>query len=508
MADKPNYRNYIWFVLGATLFLRIIGTWFLPLTDTTEARYSEIARKMAETGNWITPLHDYNVSENVCAATACVKLSEHSFGLPFWAKPPLSIWATAASMKVFGVNEFAARLPSLLFSLALLALLYCWLKQYSKDLALTSITILSTSLLFFGSAGLVMTDLALIFCSFLAMVSFWESINRPDNRYWRYIFFVSLGLGLLAKGPLTLVLVGLPTGLWTLFHRKLIVVWKSIPWITGIVIAIAIAAPWYYIAEQQTPGFLRYFIVGEHFSRFLISGWHGDLYGRAHSEPLGTIWLYLTLGFLPWFGFIIVFVIRQFKQIAWSYPRDPWRSYLVLWTLMPVIFFTFAHNIIPPYALPAMPAGAILIAELLPLLNCDGQRSKAFFITSLLTPVILLCGTLAYLVMPNSLPKHSEKELVLGYLNMSEKQNSQLWYYDERRYSAEFYSRGKVKIIRDSDYINQLKNNELIDYIAVDKRFLDGQLAQLLSTSFKVVGKYREMSLYQECEKSLCEQHQ
>ncbi|WP_137887258.1 glycosyltransferase family 39 protein [Pseudomonas sp. 2FE] len=73
---------------------------FVPLTDTTEARYAEIARKMLETGNWITPLHDYAV--------------------PFWAKPPLSTWLAAAAMGLFGETELAVRLPSLLLSLAVL----------------------------------------------------------------------------------------------------------------------------------------------------------------------------------------------------------------------------------------------------------------------------------------------------------------------------------------------------------------------------------------------------
>jgi 4-amino-4-deoxy-L-arabinose transferase-like glycosyltransferase len=109
MTDSLNYRKYIWLVLLTTLALRILGMWLLPLTDTTEARYGEIARKMVETGNWVTPLHNYDVSRDVCAATACISLPSHDFGLPFWAKPPLSTWASAVSMTIFGVNEFAAR---------------------------------------------------------------------------------------------------------------------------------------------------------------------------------------------------------------------------------------------------------------------------------------------------------------------------------------------------------------------------------------------------------------
>ena len=90
------------YVLCALLILRLLTMWVIPLTDTTEARYAEIARKMLETGNWVTPQHDY--------------------GVPFWAKPPLSTWLSAASMGLFGVNELAARLPSLLMSLVVSSL--------------------------------------------------------------------------------------------------------------------------------------------------------------------------------------------------------------------------------------------------------------------------------------------------------------------------------------------------------------------------------------------------
>jgi 4-amino-4-deoxy-L-arabinose transferase-like glycosyltransferase len=500
MTDSLNYRKYIWLVLLTTLALRILGMWLLPLTDTTEARYGEIARKMVETGNWVTPLHNYDVSRDVCAATACISLPSHDFGLPFWAKPPLSTWASAVSMTIFGVNEFAARLPSLLFSLGLLGLLYSWLRPRSEELALAAVTILSTSLLFFGSAGLVMTDLALIFCSALAMVSFWRAFTEEKSSYWGYVFFASLGLGLLAKGPLILVLVGLPTGLWVLLERELFNVWKRLPWITGVVLMAAIAMPWYWLAEQQTPGFLNYFIVGEHFSRFLISGWKGDLYGHAHSEPLGTVWLYLTLGFLPWFGLLILLVVKRAKQLVWRNPRDRWLSYLFLWTMMPVIFFTFAHNIIPPYGLPAMPAGAILLAELFTRFNCNNMRSKAFFITSTLTPIALLMFILGYAIKPNLLSKHSEKDLVNDYLHISEGAQSQLLYLKERKYSADFYSRGHAKTLKTTADINTLSSNNVVDYIAIDTRYLDSELTQLLAGHFKNIGNYREMQLYQECD--------
>ena len=92
-----------WFlVLAAILASRFIGMALFPFADTTEQRYAEIARLMAETGDWITPWFEP--------------------GVPFWGKPPLSFWAQAASIKLFGVSEFAIRLPAWLATLGIVYL--------------------------------------------------------------------------------------------------------------------------------------------------------------------------------------------------------------------------------------------------------------------------------------------------------------------------------------------------------------------------------------------------
>jgi 4-amino-4-deoxy-L-arabinose transferase-like glycosyltransferase len=94
-----NARGRVWLAIFLTaVAVRLLTLSAYPLYDTTEARYAEIARVMLATDNWVTP--------------------QIEPGEPFWAKPPLSIWATALSFSVLGINEFAARLPSLLFTLA------------------------------------------------------------------------------------------------------------------------------------------------------------------------------------------------------------------------------------------------------------------------------------------------------------------------------------------------------------------------------------------------------
>lgn len=479
--DREYSKKLLWILL-AMLLLRLVAMWLVPLTDTTEARYAEIARKMLETHNWVTPQYDY--------------------GVPFWAKPPLSTWASAISMKLFGVNEFASRLPSLLCCLGLLFFMYSWLKEHKNNIALLSVVILSTSILFFGSAGMVMTDPYLIFSSTLAMVSFWKAVVTNKAKIWGYVFFVSLAIGLLAKGPLILVLVGLPTGIWTLLNRQLNPVWLRLPWVTGLFLTIILAAPWYYIAEQHTPGFLRYFIVGEHFSRFLISGWKGDMYGHAHSEPLGMIWLFLALGFIPWIGLVARLLIKNRSTLNWRpLLEDSWLNYLLLWSIMPIIFFSFAHNIISPYALPAMPASAILMAEFFVCMNNKHYQfnKNTFLIVSTFIPTLSILILTLLFFKPDFLPKRSEKYVVGKYLESRESDKSLLVYYGWRVYSAEFYTAGKARAIRTEADIERLLENDTIDFLAIDKRFYTTEISSVLNSKFVKIGGFQDSLLYKEC---------
>ena len=241
----------------------------VPFTDTTEARYAEIARKMLETGDWITP--------------------QFSYGVPFWGKPPLHTWLSAAGMGIFGVNELAARLPIFLVACGLLALIYYWARaEKGQSFALVGTTLLTSSAMFYVASGCVMTDIPLVAGTALSMAAFWNAVqNRKQQRLWAYLFFVGLAVGLLAKGPVAIILIGLPVVLWAILGNRWKATWRDLPWVTGTVLMLAIAAPWYILAELKTPGFLRYFLIGEHFERFLVSGWEGDLYGNAHAEPRG-----------------------------------------------------------------------------------------------------------------------------------------------------------------------------------------------------------------------------
>lgn len=484
------------------LVARLICSSIVPLTDTTEARYSEIARKMLETGNWITPLHDYDVDRATCEKIFCMELGDHTYGTPFWAKPPLSTWLSAFSMKLFGVNEFAARLPSALLGIGMLIVIWHWCAaRRNRDFALAVCTALAGMSLFFMAGGAVMTDSSLTFSTTLAMVAFWRALHAEndssENRIWGYLFFVGLGVGLLAKGPLVGVLTFMPILPWMLLRNNWLQVWRALPWIRGTLLMLAIGLPWYLVAEHKTPGFIAYFILGEHFGRFLNPGWDGDKYGHAHAEPLGMIWAFWLIAALPW-SFVFIAKLKAFFSggRSWIAASDGWLSYLLLWSFTPIVFFTFAHNIIWPYPLPTLPALAVLMMEVLLRRNPDKPLGAGLASINFFSPAVLLIVAALYALGDHSLLKSSQKDSAQYYLQVRPSADSGLYFYRRRYYSGEFYSAGKAKML-EPDRVAELFDNRQIDFLVIYADDLEN-LAPSLRAHFQPVKTFGEFVMLRE----------
>ena len=251
MAERLPLRPWL-VVLGGLVLVRLVLMAMLPLTDTSEPRYAEIARLMVQSGDWITPWF--------------------SPGVPFWGKPPLAFWASALSFKMFGVNAFAARLPGLLAMGGVGLLTYAWARVWFGTVAARIATlVLASSLLPFVAAGAVLTDAWLTLAVVLGIAGF---ALAPETRSpgLRYAAFLGAAIGLLAKGPLALVLIGAVVLPWAVWHRQLGRHLRALPWFGGTLIVLVLVVPWYVLAESKTPGFLHYFLVGEHLARFLDPG--------------------------------------------------------------------------------------------------------------------------------------------------------------------------------------------------------------------------------------------
>jgi 4-amino-4-deoxy-L-arabinose transferase-like glycosyltransferase len=148
--------------------------------------------------------------------------------------------------------------------------------------------VLATTVLFFVGYGAVMTDPPLGLCTAWMMVAFQRAvIDGSRHPVWRYGLFVAAGLAMLAKGPVAFLYVALPVAIWTFWRGRWRRLWEGLPWAGGTVLFAAISLPWYLWAERRTPGFLNYFLVGEHLMRFLQPGWTGICTARRTASRSG-----------------------------------------------------------------------------------------------------------------------------------------------------------------------------------------------------------------------------
>ena len=428
-------------VLVTAVAVRLLTLSAYPLHDTTEARYAEIARLMVVSGDWIMP--------------------QIEPGVPFWGKPPLSIWLTAASFELLGFSEFAARLPAYLLMLGTAVLTFRIGKEfYSEKAALVACVILVSSVLGFVASGAVMTDAALMFATTLSLMSFCLAVRDP-TALSRYGFFVGLGLGLLAKGPIALVLVGVPTLLWSLWQKNLSWLWRALPWATGTLLMLAIAGPWYLLAEIRSPGFLEYFLLGEHWLRFVETGWQGNLYGHAHSRPHGTIVIYAIAAALPWSIVALYAGVQALKGKSPLRSLTPVQAYLLLWTLTPLLFFTFAGNVLAAYVLPAMPAFALLLGGWI------SGRNRSLAYAGWLVPCLVAIAVMAG--FSDDIAYRSQRDVIEHHSANSP--SSDLYYFLKLPHSASFYSAGAAMIIPSKPALAEFLSSENEGFIAVRKKY-------------------------------------
>ncbi|WCN08833.1 ArnT family glycosyltransferase [Marinomonas mediterranea] len=479
-------------LIAVCLILRLISLGLYPLMDTTEARYALMANIMLETHNWITPMFDY--------------------GVPFWGKPPMFTWISSLGLSLFGNNEFGVRCFHWFAGVFTIVCVYLFCKKQFNQTILGwfAAAVLASTTPFLIFIGAVMTDSLLTLSMTGALLCFWQAINidadktsdRPHSQksknqgtYFKFGFFAFLGMGLLAKGPVILILVAISIGSWALFSgvfsqlpfiSYLIMLWRSLPWIKGTLLMLAIALPWYLLAEYKTPGFLNYFLIGEHLKRFLVSGWHGDLYGTAHKHIRGTIWLYGIIALLPWSPFLIWKLFQPNKRFGAKDKRvkqqhgvlenrndrksnktlyrstHDFTSYLICWLISPMILFTFAGNILVTYIMPAIPASAILITHFYRV----RPFSFKWIYLGWLSPLTLIIVVVA--LNTSLVNKVSDKHLISAWQQQPEWAASELIFVNKRSFSGEFYG-GRAVSFTPSNQFDLLKTKK-----AFSNQFVNG----------------------------------
>lgn len=427
-----SFQIFLIISIGALLLGRLLLMATLVLTDNTESRYAEIARLTLAQGFWLMPHTD--------------------IGQPFFAKPPLSTWLSALSGKLFGTSAFSMRLPAFLAGLLTLCCIWQWDKQLARSTRLFCVFVAVTCPLFFISIGAVMTDAIQMACVTLALLCAQRCITQTHNQYWRIVFWLACGLGMLIKGLATLALIFLPLILFALSGAGYRLLWQKFWSPGGIALGLLICIPWYIAAESAYPGFLQYFFIGEHLMRFIDPNWSGDRFGHPHRYPLGTIWLFWIVAVLPWAWIFIRRAYLQLRPASWSQIDTTQR---LLWCacLAPLLFFTFSRSIIATYPLTAIPPFIMLMGY---WHSKPSQALRNYLIvgSSILIGSVLL---ISMIWLPKKLEAYSARTLI-GVFQSHALPEQKLIYSFQAPYSAYFYSQSKIQVItQTADWLTALR---------------------------------------------------
>lgn len=307
-----------------------------PLLDPDEGLHAAIAQEMVERGDWVTP---------------------RLLGTPFLDKPILFFWGLAASIAVLPDNELAVKLPGLFFgALGALATALLAGRLFGRGARLLGGLFAATMLLPMAVTQGAVHDVALVPWTTLAMLALWDAAhaNRWGGALARgALAGVWLGLAVLTKALTGVALVGLPFFVWTLLARTLRVRLIAAG-VVSLLVAAAIAAPWYLAMESVTPGYLHYYFVERHLLGYATTT---QLHGQRAWWYYGPI---LLGGGLPW----IAYVLPTLRQRAGRTLRGGGRGILLAWTwlVVDVAFLSAAGSKLLTYLLPAFPAVALLAA--------------------------------------------------------------------------------------------------------------------------------------------------
>jgi 4-amino-4-deoxy-L-arabinose transferase-like glycosyltransferase len=335
------------------------------LVPTDEARYAEIAREMAETGDFVTP-----------------RLN----GIKYLEKPPLQAWATALAFRAFGVGEWQARLwTSLcgLFGVAIVML--AGRRLFGARIGLIAGMVLGSSFYWAVASQVNSLDMGLAAMMTLALAAFLlaqrNDASRREQGNWMLVCWVGLALAVLSKGLAGIVLPGAVVLLYALLLRDMAILRRLHAGI-GLPVFIAIIAPWFVLVSLRNPEFPYFFFIQEHLQRF-----------TSHMHRREGPWHYfvpiLIAGAMPWTG-----ILAQSLRDAWRSDSTGFqpKKLLLIWSIFIFVFFSASGSKLPSYILPVFPALALLMA-------CYVERISERA-AMLAASVLVVCGAVGLIAVP------------------------------------------------------------------------------------------------------------
>lgn len=351
------------------LFLAIIAVYFyglghLPLVGPDEPRYAQVAREMLLRHDLITPT-----------------LGGHTW----FEKPALLYWMMILSFKLFGVSEWAARLPAAISGVLTVAAVFVVGRRIERNnpdytthgYAFWSALAAATTI------GIVVFARAASFDIVLTMTTTWalafyilydlderhsdeSGVDEKPRSWFLAGFYSFIGLSLLAKGLVGIVIPIGVLGLYYLFQKRLPTRHLLISLVWGLPLALAVAVTWYApVIQRNGWPFVDQFFIQHHFARYISNKYH-------HAQPVYYYFLVVPLLALPWTAFLIDGLLR-FKSGLWRTKpavaggADDHLNRLMVfalaWFLFPLVFFSFSSSKLPGYILPILPATALIVGR-------------------------------------------------------------------------------------------------------------------------------------------------
>jgi 4-amino-4-deoxy-L-arabinose transferase-like glycosyltransferase len=370
----------------------IFGGAGLGLVGADEPRYAQVAREMLQRHDYITPI---------------------LWGHPWLEKPALYYWRAMFAFREFGIHDWSARLPSASFAFVLVTLIYLHIRRFRRggQLDAALITASCAGILSFARGASTDMQLAAPFC--IGMLG-WYAWYETDSKFWLFDLYFFVGAATLAKGPvapfLAIVIIFVFAGLrreWSIIRRTF--------WGPGAVLYLAMVLPWFIAVQRRNPNFLRVFFLQHNLERFATDTFH-------HEQ---AFWYYLPIVLLaitPWAVIAIAAFSDAVRQsiAEWRARRakyhymgnfragDAFPEFLVLWALIPIVFFSFSQSKLPGYILPSIPPLTILAGDYLNRLRMQDRNLKPWLLilhavlTGVLTTFVILLPL--HLQNPEAIP--------------------------------------------------------------------------------------------------------
>jgi 4-amino-4-deoxy-L-arabinose transferase-like glycosyltransferase len=365
-------------ILSSLLFFHKLGSY--TLFDVDEAVFSEAAREMIETGDWITPKYNY---------------------INRYDKPALFYWLMASSYSVFGVNEFAARFWSALMGVFLIAATFLFTKRIDEKIyGLLSGFILATSVEIIGLAHSAITDMTLTFFIAASLYLFFLSMEGRDKRLY-LISYALMAIAVLTKGPIGIAIPAMTIIPYLILTKRFKETIKEAKLFSGAIIFLAIVLPW-YILEIRANGweYINAFFLKHNIQRFTSVN-------SGHSGPIFYYIPVILIGFFPWSAFLPYAIYkltpRDLKELNLN---SRLMLFSVIWFSAVFLFFSLSRTKLPNYIASLFPPMAMITAMLLKeFLVGNKEESKGTKYSAAFFSILCLILAVGFILIPAILNK-------------------------------------------------------------------------------------------------------